>query len=87
MLLLQQLLLLMLLVRLLKLLLPLLLLLLQSCLASAFCRSPVPSTAPSHTTVQLYKSSPQMAEYSANLYAKSDEERKSYIEYYRKYYR
>jgi len=29
----------------------------------------------------------KMAEYSANLYAKSDEERKSYIEYYRKYYR
>jgi hypothetical protein len=28
-----------------------------------------------------------MAEYSANLYAKSDEERRSYIEYYKKYYR
>ena len=27
-----------------------------------------------------------MAEYSANLYAKSDEEKKSYVEYYRKYY-
>ena len=28
----------------------------------------------------------KMAEYSANLYAKSDEERKSYVDYYRKYY-
>ena len=27
-----------------------------------------------------------MAEYSANLYAKSDEEKKAYVEYYRKYY-
>jgi len=29
----------------------------------------------------------KMAEYSANLYAKSDEERKTYIDYYKKYYR
>ena len=28
----------------------------------------------------------KMAEYSANLYAKTDEEKKSYVEYYRKYY-
>ena len=28
----------------------------------------------------------KMAEYSANLYAKSDEEKKAYVEYYRKYY-
>jgi len=28
----------------------------------------------------------KMAEYSANLYAKSDEEKKSYVDYYRKYY-
>ena len=28
----------------------------------------------------------KMAEYSANLYAKSDEEKKSFVEYYRKYY-
>ena len=28
----------------------------------------------------------KMAEYSANLYAKSDEEKKSFVDYYRKYY-